>query len=123
MELFNFQGSKAHDLKSYQTINYIEKLVDSVTQEEVNTFNFALGVIHRWICLVIEARKNDIVSRLAQCKQMREAREQKIEEKNKMVEEYNAAKITEQEKFETDHKEEIEKYLKYKEAIEAGEDL
>jgi len=40
-------------------------------------------------------------------------RQQKIEEKNQQAEDYKTQKVAEQEKFENENKEEIEKYQRY----------
>jgi len=117
---FQFQVKKDHPIKTYQTINFIEKSLEGITQDEINAYNFSLGIVYRWILLAIEARKKDIISRLAQSKQMREVRLQKIEERNQQAEEYKNSLAQEQEKYEIDNKAEIERYQEYKAAVDSG---
>lgn len=42
-------GPKERETKSYQTINYIEKNLDGLTQEELNRYNYALGLVFKWL--------------------------------------------------------------------------
>lgn len=53
-------GSKEHDVKLYQTINYVEKALDATTLEDVNNYNLALGLIYKWMRLAIDTRKKDV---------------------------------------------------------------
>jgi len=79
------------EVKSYQTINYIEKSIAGLDQETLNRYNYALGLILHWLKLVIAARKKDIIGRLVVTKGLREEREMKIEEEKQRMERRAAA--------------------------------
>lgn len=49
MEKYQVMGPKEREHKSYQTINYIEKNLDGLTQEELNKYNYALGLVFKWL--------------------------------------------------------------------------
>ena len=79
MQNYVFQGPKSHDIKAYQTINMIERVVKDMPYDDICLYNQALGVIHRWMILAIDARKRDVAARLNESKKKREEREEKIE--------------------------------------------
>lgn len=79
MQDYVFQGPKGHDIKKYQTINFIEKIVKDLDNEMISQYNQALAIIQRWMILAIDARKRDIANRLNETKKRREEREEKIE--------------------------------------------
>ena len=79
MQDYVFQGPKGHDIKKYQTINFIEKIVKDLDNEMISQYNQALAIIQRWMILAIDARKRDIANRLNETKKRGEEREEKIE--------------------------------------------
>lgn len=80
MQNYHIEGPKTSEVKSYQTINFIERNLDGIAQEDLNRYNFALGLVFKWLRLAIAARKQSIIKRLANSKRLREEREMKIEE-------------------------------------------
>ena len=79
MQNYVFQGPKSHDIKKYQTINFIEKYAKELDNETIGNYNQALAVVQKWMILAIDARKRDIAHRLNETKKKREDREDKIE--------------------------------------------
>jgi hypothetical protein len=77
---YRYIGKKDHAMTKYQTINYIEKNLDGMTQDSINAYSYSLGLIYKWMITAVEARKKDIIMRLNESKVKREEREQKIEE-------------------------------------------
>lgn len=117
MTKFRFLGSKDNEVKKYQTINYIERNLDGMTQESISVYNYSLGLIYKWMTMVIDARKKDIISRLNDSKIKREERQQRIEEDKQRTEDRAAATDEAREKFDIENKALIEKYNEYQEAV------
>lgn len=113
MKNYQLIGPKSRQIKPYHTLNYVEKLLKDITLEELVKYNMCFTVIFKWLKVVIENRKKNIVSRLNRSKIAREEREKKIEEENARLEE-RANKLKEEvEKFENEHEDEIKKYNEY----------
>lgn len=117
---YRYIGKKDHAMKKYQTINYIEKNLDGLSQDSINSYSYSLGLIYKWMTLALEARKKDIISRLHESKQKREEREQKIDEDKQRTEERKAATDEAREKWENENAAAIQKYEDYAAAIEGG---
>jgi hypothetical protein len=47
----------------YYTINFVEKNIEGITQEEVDSYNLAMGKLFRWLNLALKTRKEDIIRR------------------------------------------------------------
>jgi hypothetical protein len=77
---FILQGPKNTEIKSYQTLNYVEKVVKELDIEKLNKYNHAIGLIFKWMTLAIATRKKDIIQRLVVSRRLREERDGKIEE-------------------------------------------
>ena len=75
-----FDGPKTKGVKIYQKINFIEKQMKLVSQEEIYAYNYSLGLIFKWMQLAIETRKKNIIHRLSLSRVKREERAQKEEE-------------------------------------------
>ena len=58
------------------TINFIERNIEGITQEEVDKYNFVLGKLFRWMNLAIKTRKEDIIRRKTKEKREKEERKQ-----------------------------------------------
>lgn len=115
MSKFRFVGPKDHDIKKYQTINFLEKNLDGLSQESISVYNYSLGLIYKWMIMVIEARKKNIIGRLNDSKIKREERQQRIEEDKQRTEDRAQAIEDAKEKFEQENKSLIEKYNNYME--------
>jgi hypothetical protein len=59
----------------YHTLNFIEKNVEGITEDEVTHYNMTLGKLYKWLLLAMKTRKEDIVRRKAKEKKAREERE------------------------------------------------
>lgn len=88
----------------------------------MNRYNQALGLIYKWMNIVLAARKKDVIQRLVVSKRLREERDQKIEEEKARVEERTAACAQAKEDFDNkpENKEANEAYHEYKAAVDAG---
>ena len=113
MATYRILGVKSDEFKKYQTINYCEKLLEGLNQEEVDNYSVAFGKIYKWLATAIQLRKQDIIRRKALTKKARENRESRIkqgEERTVNRENYlNEA----QDKFKEDNRGSIEAYEKY----------
>jgi len=86
-----FHGPKEKAISMYQKINFVERLLHSTSQEEINAYNHSLGLIYKWMRMAIETRKRDIVHRLSITKTKREERAAREEEAKARAEERAAA--------------------------------
>jgi len=66
-------GPKENDIKTYQTINYIEKNLaeKEITEDKIAAYNQALVLVYKWLMQAISARKKDIVSRMYNTKNLK----------------------------------------------------
>jgi len=71
-------GPKEGEFKAYQTINYCERLIEGIQQEDVDNYSAAFGKIFKWLFNAISLRKQDIIRRKAATRRARENRESKI---------------------------------------------
>ena len=120
MRNYQILNAKANPIKSYHTINFVENLIKDDTEEELNKYNYALGLVFKWLKFTIEQRKKDIIYRLANSKKLREIREQKIEEEKTRMETRTAKCEEEREKYQTEHAADIQKYAEYQVLVQAG---
>lgn len=113
MAKYEIFDEKKDAFKPYMTINYCEKIIAHLTQEEVDIYNPGLGKLYKWLKMAIEGRKNDITRRKANQKKALEERTVKqaqFEERKKNRETFIEEST---QKFKDDHAEEIEVYNKY----------
>ena len=120
MAAYKHQGPKSEDMKPYQTLNYIDRAMHGLNQDYINRYNFALGLIYRWMVIAIEARKKDIVYRLAVSKERKQERNQKIEEDKQRTENRKSALATALEDFKSKNRDKIDAYKDYKDAVDSG---
>ena len=120
MATYKHQGPKNEDSKPYQTLNYIDRSMHGLNQESINHYNFALGLMYRWMVLAIEARKKDIIYRLALSKERKQERNQKIEEDKQRTENRKSALVNALDDFKSKNRDKIEAYKDYKEAVDSG---
>ena len=69
-------------MKPYHIINYLEKNLEGLTEDELNKYNHSLGLIYKWITIAIQYRKKNITSRMATSKRLKTEREERIAEEN-----------------------------------------
>lgn len=110
MQNYKFEGPKAHDIKAYQRLNFIEKIVRDLDFEAISQYNQALAVIHRWMILAIDARRRDVANRLNESKKRREEREEKIEQEKERKEKREEALEAALQKHNDENADEIQRY-------------
>lgn len=76
MIYFNALGPKEEPFERYQTLNFIERNIDSINPDDVDTYNLCLGKLFKWALLALKTRKDDITRRKALKLKARELREQ-----------------------------------------------
>lgn len=64
-------------------INYIEKLIAEMNQEEVDTYHAGVGKLFKWLKMAVDTRKQDVIRRKAIQKKNREDKSSKEEAKAK----------------------------------------
>ena len=123
-KMLNFQlmGQKTHEFKKYQKINYIDKLIDGITNEQVDEFSITVGRLFRWLKLAIDNRKHDIIRRRALIHKDRQERDFKLKSRDDRAAKRQADLENEKAKFLEENKEQIEIYEAYQKAQGAGND-
>jgi len=94
-------------------LNYVERLVATLNQEEVDAHHVAFGKLLKWVNNAIASRKQDITRRKALTKKAREEREQRIAASEERATNRAATLTDQEEKFKEEHREDIEAYEKY----------
>lgn len=119
-------GPKPGKYEGWQTINYCERLVSEIQQEDVDNYHVGFSKLFKWLQSAIALRKQDIVRRKALAKRAQENREAKIAEKEKHGQDREAFLTEAREKFNTDNEALIEtcnKYAALQAKREAGEEI
>ena len=114
MVAFVYTNAKGHELKSYQTLDFVQGLLGEITFEELSQYNYSLAMILKWIKLAIEARRRDIGKRSNEKKVLREERDAKIEEEKERVERRTKDVEEQKEQFMADHGDAIDRYDAWK---------
>lgn len=57
MRDYQIMGQKKEEYKAYQTINYVEKLLEEITMEQVSEFDFIAGRLYYWLDIALKSRK------------------------------------------------------------------
>ena len=83
MATYNVWGEKKEEYRPYMRINYVEKIISELNQEEVDTYHVGLGKLFKWLKMAIDTRKQDVIRRKAIQKKNREDRSNKEEAKAK----------------------------------------
>ena len=110
MKGYQSMGAKEGTYKKYQTINYVESLIEGIDQVAVEDFNLIAGRLLKWLQLAIENRKTDIIRRKALIQQERDQRDAKIAAQQERKERREQELAKAQESFAEEHKDEIEAY-------------
>ena len=114
MRDYKWVGKRDYKVKSYHNFTFIENLLaEYENEEELNKYNYSIGVVFKWIKIAMECRKKDVVKRLNNARKARENRENKIDDEAKRKEEREAKCIEEKEKFEKEKETEIQAYHDY----------
>jgi hypothetical protein len=72
-------GPKPENYKRYWLLNFIEKNIEDIEMETVESYSFALAKLYKWLKIALEVRKEDIMRRREIKKKEREEREQALE--------------------------------------------
>jgi hypothetical protein len=94
-------------------LNFCEKIISGVVDEEVNAYHTGFAKLYRWLKMAIEARKADITRRKALAKRAKEDRKQKQEQAEERKNNRDLYLNDAREKFNEDHKDEIDAYNQY----------
>ena len=79
LALFTPLGVKPHEQQKYTTLNFIEKNIEGIVQEEVDAqCGMVMGKLFKWLQLCVKTRKDDILYRKAAGKRAVLVREQLI---------------------------------------------
>lgn len=108
-------GEKKDEYKPYMRINYVEKLIAEVTQEEVDNYHVGLGKLFKWLSMAVNTRKQDVIRRKAIQKKNREDKANKEEAKAKREADREQFLLDKEAEFNEQNKEDIEAYEKWKE--------
>ena len=65
MATYKVWGEKKDDYRPYMRINYVEKLIADLNQEEVDLYHLGLGKLYKWLKMAIDNRKQDVIRRKA----------------------------------------------------------
>jgi len=112
MSTYEVLGPKPGQFKSYNTVNYCEKILDGLVQEDVDANHVCVGKLYSWLRKAIEARKLDITRRKALARQAKQNRENKNKEHEDRTVKRQEYLSNEEEKFKDQNKETIEAYEK-----------
>lgn len=110
-------GAKPEEVRRYNTINYVERILSEFQQEEVDAYHLGVGKLFRWANQAVALRKNDIVRRKALSKKAAKDREDKIADSETRANNLETYLIEAEEKFKDDHRDEIEAYERYQEEL------
>jgi len=64
MATYQVWGEKKGEYTKYQTINYCEKLIKDLNEEDVKNYHVGVHKLWKWLTLAIDSRKKDITRRL-----------------------------------------------------------
>lgn len=129
MSEFKVWGAKDSEFKAYHTINYCERLIQDIQQEDVDNYSSAFGKIFKWLSTAVALRKQDIIRRKALTRKARENREAKIKASEERAVNRETYLNDACEKFKEDNRDQIEAYEKWEEeerikaSQEYGEEL
>jgi hypothetical protein len=110
MRLFKYNpvGPKPDEFKPYQKINFIEKLIAEVDPEQVEAYSHTFVKLLNWLRLAIEARRENVISRILNTKRLKAEREQAIQQEEERQAERTQYFNDEKEKWEEERRKEAE---------------
>jgi len=79
MAEYKVLGEKNTPHKQYQRLNYIDKLVVGLDEDQIEAVNPTFGKLFKWLKLAIATRKSDIIYRKAHNKRSEETRQSCLE--------------------------------------------
>ena len=78
MEYSMYGETKGRKILPYQTVVYCEKLIDGLTQVDVENYHNGLGRLFKWLTTALAGRKLDITRRKIKTRRDKEDRQEKI---------------------------------------------
>ena len=114
------------ECKAYQTIPYVEKVIEGLQQEDIDQYQAGLGKLFKWLQMAIAGRKQDITRRKAlqqRAREVRSGKQKEAEDRKTAREEYV---LDMEDKWREDTAPQLENYEKYiarKAKKESGEEL
>ena len=113
MATYKVWGEKKDDFRPYMRINYVEKIISELNQEEVDNYHLGLGKLYKWLKMAIDTRKQDVIRRKAIQKRNREDRANKEEAKAKREADREQFLLDKEAEFQEQNKDDIEAYNKW----------
>jgi hypothetical protein len=71
-------GPKTGSYKKYQLINFIEKNINGIEEDQIESYSVVMMKLFKWLKMLIKVRKEDIMQRRAVKKAQRAARQEAI---------------------------------------------
>ena len=106
---YECQGPKDAEYAYYQTINFVEKNVEGLHPEDVDSYSSAImGRLLKWLTGALKLRKQDVTRRISLQKRARDAREEAIQKEDKRQERMTAEVKEAEARFKDDHRDEID---------------
>jgi hypothetical protein len=106
---YEAQGPKSEVYADYQTINFVEKNLDGLHQEDVDSYSSAImGRLLKWLLGAVKLRKQDVTRRISLQKRAKDAREEAILKEDKRKERMTADVKEAEARFLDDHRDEID---------------
>lgn len=65
MKTYRILGAKPDEVRKFNTVNYVERIVSEFNAEEVENYNIGMGKLFKWVSQAVTLRKADIVRRKA----------------------------------------------------------
>ncbi len=122
MEQYEALGSKDDDYTDYQTIPFVERNVENVSPEDVAPYNQVVaGRIISWVHAALKLRKGDIIRRKSLFRRAIELREEATVKEANRKQRLEVEIVEAENKYNEDHKEDMEAYLQYQQRSARGE--
>lgn len=115
MMTYKTYGEKKDDYRPYMRINYVENLISSFNQEDVDAYHTGLGKLYKWLKMAIDSRKQDIIRRKAIQKKNLEEKASKEEAKAKREADREQFLLDKEQEFMDANREDIEIFNKWQE--------
>ena len=117
------QGPKPRPQAYYTTLNFIEKNIEHYYPEDIDAYSASiLGRIFKWILNAVKLRRQDIVRRISLQRRAKDQREEAIQKEAKRQERMVSESQDAENKFNDDHRDEIEAALAYQQREKSGDD-
>jgi hypothetical protein len=106
---YNPIGPKEDEYHPYQKLNFIQRNIDEIKLDEVDSYSLALGQVLQYLTLAVEIRKDDVLRRYQNKQKLKEEREQAREQEDERIIERQQFLEEEKVKWEEEHKKQEKK--------------